>query len=533
MLIAFLLPRANGKELGAIVPVWSRWATYAVATLVLTGTAQALVEVGTLDGLFSTTYGWLVVAKVSLVVVVLAVASLSRRLVGPVADRSPTAPRALRRIVIVEAAIAAVILGVTSVLVQTTPARTAAAESTEPTVSRVRPRTVHAARDCAGSVGGNDVHLDATRGRHRPTNMACAPSLGQGHRPSPRILPLLPLMYRQIIFPRRPGRRVPLRLSGSPRPAFAPPSPPPLNRGGVSAPVALSAVGCGHNPTWLPVDPHARGARTLFRCRSAPGRRALCSCAADGRCCGRADAEASRRRTRSWRPRPPCSSPMPPPGRARRVPFSLVERSGSPSLSIVAPLRRVGAAVAGLRYLDASPAPTVGGVAALDVDGRPCRPGRAASGPTASPGHSPDLDDTALDSLVVVRPTGAGSTHGQPRLLPGCSAPALVLLVGGLAAVMAAWAFWLPLRREVVLASSPRMFACRPILALRWGGRRPTQPRLGGATGTSTTPNWCRPEPTHGARLRMLPLVAYSPPRPYPARAPVACGSRPAAEHHP
>jgi copper transport protein len=89
MLILFLLPRANGVELGAIVPVWSRWATYAVSVLVLTGSAQALIEVGSVKALFSTTYGWMVVAKVALVGLVLGVASLSRRMVA----RSPGRPR--------------------------------------------------------------------------------------------------------------------------------------------------------------------------------------------------------------------------------------------------------------------------------------------------------------------------------------------------------------------------------------------------------------------------------------------------------
>jgi len=51
-----VLPRANGIELAAIVPVWSRWAAYAVSALVLTGIAQALVEVGAVSALVSTTY---------------------------------------------------------------------------------------------------------------------------------------------------------------------------------------------------------------------------------------------------------------------------------------------------------------------------------------------------------------------------------------------------------------------------------------------------------------------------------------------
>ena len=50
MLVGFLLPQADERELGAILPVWSRWAALAVAGLFLAGTIQALIEVGTVVG---------------------------------------------------------------------------------------------------------------------------------------------------------------------------------------------------------------------------------------------------------------------------------------------------------------------------------------------------------------------------------------------------------------------------------------------------------------------------------------------------
>jgi copper transport protein len=126
MLIAYLLPRGNSTELAAIVPTWSRWATYAVSALVLTGVAQALVEIGSFGALVSTTYGRLVLVKAGLVGVVLGVALLSRRLVGPISGGTTGAVRSLRGVVIAEASIAAVVLAITGVLVQVTPARTAA-----------------------------------------------------------------------------------------------------------------------------------------------------------------------------------------------------------------------------------------------------------------------------------------------------------------------------------------------------------------------------------------------------------------------
>ncbi|HEX6870020.1 MAG TPA: copper resistance protein CopC, partial [Micromonosporaceae bacterium] len=129
MLVAFLLVQANGPELAAIVPVWSRWATYAVGALVVTGLVQAVVNVGTPGALVSTTYGWRLIIKVGLVAAVLVVALLTRRLVGPVTGQADGAARRLRILVGVEALVAAAVLATTSVLVQTTPARTAAAEA--------------------------------------------------------------------------------------------------------------------------------------------------------------------------------------------------------------------------------------------------------------------------------------------------------------------------------------------------------------------------------------------------------------------
>jgi copper transport protein len=156
MLFGFLLRRADDRELGAILPVWSSWAMFAVTVLVLAGTAQALVEIGTVSALTGTTFGRLVIVKVCLLAGVLAVAWFSRRLVNthfavdPATDadedeteagdddaeagaRELDAPRTrLRTGVFAELAIAAVVLGVTAALVQTTPARTAEANANVP-----------------------------------------------------------------------------------------------------------------------------------------------------------------------------------------------------------------------------------------------------------------------------------------------------------------------------------------------------------------------------------------------------------------
>ncbi len=174
MLVVFLLPRANATELGAIVPVWSRWATYAVAVLVITGTAQALIEVNPLSTLFSTAYGWVIVAKVALVGLVLLVAAVSHRMVGAVADQADRSAGRLRGSVIAEAAIAVVILGVTSVLVQLTPARTsaetAASSSVQTEIMRDQ-RFILTVDLTPATVGVNQLHLYATTPDGQPATI--------------------------------------------------------------------------------------------------------------------------------------------------------------------------------------------------------------------------------------------------------------------------------------------------------------------------------------------------------------------------
>ncbi|MEU7614528.1 copper resistance protein CopC [Micromonospora rifamycinica] len=124
MLAGFLLRRADERELGAILPIWSRWAALAVAALLLAGVVQGLIEVGTLAALTGTTYGRLLLVKIGLFALVVGVAAYSRQLVR---RRTAAArPMPVRRAVWVELAVTAVILGVTAVLVQTPPARTAA-----------------------------------------------------------------------------------------------------------------------------------------------------------------------------------------------------------------------------------------------------------------------------------------------------------------------------------------------------------------------------------------------------------------------
>jgi copper transport protein len=164
MLVGFLLRRASVIELGAILPVWSRWAAVAVCWLVLGGVVQALVEIGSVRALFGTGYGQLVLVKVGLLVGVLGVAAVSRQLVRR--RSAPAQVGRMRRLVFAELGITVVVLGLSSVLVQTTPGRTAAANPASSTVSyyaktlTTKLYSLEVQVDPA-KVGNNSIHLFA------------------------------------------------------------------------------------------------------------------------------------------------------------------------------------------------------------------------------------------------------------------------------------------------------------------------------------------------------------------------------------
>lgn len=171
MLVGFLLRKADQRELGAILPIWSRWAATAVAALIVAGVIQALIEVASLDGLINSTYGRLILAKVALVAVVLGFAWFSRRLVQSKAAEE--SPRGLRRIVAAELAITAVVIGVTSALVQIAPPRSAEASqaagaSTTVTKTLTDQRMAVQIDVFPASVGNNSIHLYAYTPDNKP-----------------------------------------------------------------------------------------------------------------------------------------------------------------------------------------------------------------------------------------------------------------------------------------------------------------------------------------------------------------------------
>lgn len=202
MLFGFLLRRANARELGAILPVWSSWAMLAVSVLVLAGTAQALIEIVTLRALVDTTYGRLVILKVGLLAVVIAVAAYSRRLAQR-AEQEQT-PRRLRRTVLAELVGVAVVLAVASALVQTTPARnaSAAADQSGPYTATLTASfyVLDVSIDPA-RVGTNGVHLFAFTLDRKPLTVvewkATAALPGEGIEPL--VVPVLPVTQSHAV----------------------------------------------------------------------------------------------------------------------------------------------------------------------------------------------------------------------------------------------------------------------------------------------------------------------------------------------
>lgn len=202
LLTGLLRPGAPAGDLAVALPRYSRMAFASVTALVVTGVVQSVREVGVPTALVTTTYGWLLLAKVALVLVLLAAAGVSRVWVqqnlgvapgrpgrrrvtahafAAAAGGSPPEPTAgdgappvgrttpedvgpVRRSVLVEVAIAAVVLALSAVLVGTPPARSSVTQPVNVTVplqgdaGAEAPGAVQITVDPAGT-GPNTLHV--------------------------------------------------------------------------------------------------------------------------------------------------------------------------------------------------------------------------------------------------------------------------------------------------------------------------------------------------------------------------------------
>jgi copper transport protein len=183
MLVGAVLPRREPDEVRATVPVFSQVAFVAVCVLVASGTYAAFRGIGTVDAIFTTTYGWLVVGKVLLLIAILTVANVSRRLVHrravayamtdtvladePELADDPIATERLRRGVLVEAVIGLVVLAFTAVLVGEPRGKEALIASYREPVSASAPLG-----------GGRSVTVTAEPGVHGPVSFTIELSSG-------------------------------------------------------------------------------------------------------------------------------------------------------------------------------------------------------------------------------------------------------------------------------------------------------------------------------------------------------------------
>jgi copper transport protein len=131
-----------------------------VAVLAVTGTIQAWREVGTLDALTTTSYGLLVVAKVSLFAALVALGYFARRTVLRRSAGSATVTK-LRRSVLTEVMIGAVVLAITAVLIAQPPGKVSLA------ANRAKPKVATVALSA-----GSSATIDISPGVHGQVRVA-------------------------------------------------------------------------------------------------------------------------------------------------------------------------------------------------------------------------------------------------------------------------------------------------------------------------------------------------------------------------
>jgi copper transport protein len=118
------------RAAAALVARFSRIAVGAVAVLVAAGLGIALIQVRSLEGLVTTDYGLVLIAKVTLVAAMIVLAALNKlRLTPALARGEPGAGAALQRTIAAEIGLAAAILVATAALGTTPPPRVVAGDA--------------------------------------------------------------------------------------------------------------------------------------------------------------------------------------------------------------------------------------------------------------------------------------------------------------------------------------------------------------------------------------------------------------------
>jgi copper transport protein len=170
--LVFLLlvfwPRANAPPGAAAIATrrFSGLALPAVVLLIASGAAEAWFYLGSIDGLTSTSWGLALVAKVALLVAIIALAARNRRAVSRLSSSALGGTglgTALRRSMRAEVALAMLVLGATAVLVRSAPPVSIAAAPPDLRL-RLGPMEAHVQVQPAAT-GRNDItmHVFNTR----------------------------------------------------------------------------------------------------------------------------------------------------------------------------------------------------------------------------------------------------------------------------------------------------------------------------------------------------------------------------------
>jgi copper transport protein len=174
---ASLGPVERTRVLAPVIARFSDAAVVAVAVLVVSGTYRSWVEIGTLASLTNTSYGLVLLGKVAAFVPLVILGTVNNRVLKPRIVAAANggdasgAMRSLRRTIGAEVALAIVVVAITAVLVNLSPARSQAA-STGPFVTDVRlgDDNLNVLVDPT-QVGENIVHLTATDASGKPAQI--------------------------------------------------------------------------------------------------------------------------------------------------------------------------------------------------------------------------------------------------------------------------------------------------------------------------------------------------------------------------
>ena len=157
-LVALLavLPLLASDDRARLATRFSAMALVAVVVVAVSGTVSGWQQVRTLDGLTSTSYGRLLLAKVAGFAVLVVLGWANRARLVPLVRRT-VAP--LRRSLRIELAVAAVVLALTAALVHQPPARTSASDGPYDTSVEADGGELLSATVEPAQAGSNDIHL--------------------------------------------------------------------------------------------------------------------------------------------------------------------------------------------------------------------------------------------------------------------------------------------------------------------------------------------------------------------------------------